>query len=254
MSGAPKINDENNKVPDNTILIVTDNDDYNNTVTEIVEPLKGKIKRDWFIKHAYWCLPLTIGNQYGFAIKSLYDFEAIWNGGDSPEDVKVSVTAPDGRQFISSHFGMGVITLQNRFVFRTPPGINLVTMNAPNVITPYLQNMTGVIETDNLRRDFTFNIRITVPNVKVQVKKGDIVSCVIPIPRFTIENYNIKLANECMSAEVIANERQTALDFGKERAQVDVKNPHGIGRRYFNGEDVYGNKLPNHQKSMSGEN
>jgi hypothetical protein len=246
-----KINDENNKVPENTILIVTDNDSYNSTVAEIVEPLKGKLKRDWFVKHAYWCLPLTIGNQYGFAIKSLYDFEAEWKGGDAPNDVIVKVDGADGRQFISSHFGMGVITIQNRFVFRTPPGINLLTMNAPNVITPYLQNMTAVVETDNLRRDFTFNIRITVPNVKVQVKKGDIISGVIPIPRFTVENYEIKLANEYMSADVIANERQAAIDFGKERSQEDTKKPNGNGRRYFNGEDVYGNKFTDHQKSMN---
>ena len=121
-----------------------------------------------------FCLPLTIGNQYGFAIRSLYDFEAEWNGGNDKKDLIVTLNEqpPLGKQIISSHFGMGVITIQNRFHFRTPLGVNMMTMDPPNIINPYLRNMTGVVETDNLRRDFTFNIRITVPNTKIKVKNS----------------------------------------------------------------------------------
>jgi hypothetical protein len=58
-------------VPNNKLVTITEDDYFNSQNEIIIEPLKGKIKRDWFIKHAYFCLPLTIGNQYGFAIKSL---------------------------------------------------------------------------------------------------------------------------------------------------------------------------------------
>ena len=57
-------------------------DDY----LEVVEPLKGNKTRDWVSQHVVHCLPITIGNQYGFAIKSTADFTAVWNGGPTPND------------------------------------------------------------------------------------------------------------------------------------------------------------------------
>ena len=105
-------------VPDNTIAIVTESDNYEDVVFDIIEPLNGKNKRDWFSKHAHFCLPLTIGNQYGFIIKSLHDFKAVWNGGDTLEDVQVQLLSGENpHQMISSHFGIGTITIQNRFYY-----------------------------------------------------------------------------------------------------------------------------------------
>lgn len=247
-----RINDTDHLVPENTILIVTEHDEYNLTVHEIMHNLKGEIKRDWFVKHAYYCLPLTIGNQYGFVIRSLYDFTATWNGGPDSNDVHVSVIQNEleGHQNISSHFGMGTITVQNRFHFRTPLGVNLLTMNPPNYFIPNLQNMTGVIEADNLRRDFTFNLRITSPNVEVKVKRGDWLAAIIPVPRFTVENYEIKLAHEVIDFQTIENERTAGKNFGRERVQLDPQKPNGNGRRYANGIDIYNNHFYKHQKNL----
>jgi hypothetical protein len=248
-----RINDNNNLIPPNTILVIPENESFNEIVNEVMHPLKGELKRDWFVKHAYFCLPLVIGNQYGFALKSCYDFEATWNGGDSPGDTSVIVHyghERQGKQIISSHFGMGVITVQNRFHFRTPLGINLITLNAPNHFISNLQNMSGVIETDNLRRDFTFNLKITEPNVKITVKKGDFIGAILPVPRFTVENYELKLASELFSPELINNEIKMGQKFGVERSTVDINKPHGNGRRYFNGIDMDNNKFHEHQKRL----
>lgn len=122
-------------VPNNKLVTIPEDEYFNSQNEIIIEPLKGKIKRDWFIKHAYFCLPLTIGNQYGFAIKSLKTFSIIWDGGDNPINTTIEILDEGeniGHQFVSSHFGMGVITIQNRFTFRTPPGVNLMTINPPN--------------------------------------------------------------------------------------------------------------------------
>lgn len=247
-----RINDDQHLVPDNTILIVTENDRYNVSVNQVMHSLRGEIKRDWFVKHAYYCLPLTIGNQYGFVIRSLFDFTAIWNGGPNKNDVSVHVNSNDlgGHQYITSHFGMGTITVQNRFHFRTPLGVNLLTMNPPNYFIPNLQNMTGVIETDNLRRDFTFNLRITSPNIEVKVKQGDWLAAIIPVPRFTVENYEIKLAHDVIDHQTIENERTAGRDFGTERKESDPHKPHGNGRRYANGVDIYDNPFHKHQKNL----
>ena len=60
-------------VPENTIVVVPH---FKNDTSylDVIQPLKGEAKRDWFDQAFYYCLPLTIGNQYGFAIKSLRSF------------------------------------------------------------------------------------------------------------------------------------------------------------------------------------
>lgn len=240
-------------VPPHTIAIITEHEEHNKSIEQIVEPLKGKLKRDWFVNHAYFCLPLTIGNQYGFAVKSLKTFSVEWKGGDSRQDVNVEIL-DDGEypahQTISSHFGMGTVTIQNRFTFRTPPGINLMTINPPNCWIDGIQHMTGVIETDNLRRDFTFNLKVTRKNEKIIINKGEYIGCVLPIPRHFVDEFQYVNGETLFTKEQIEEERQAMRDFGKERSQDDIKKPHGNGRRYYNGEDVYGNKFEDHQNKI----
>jgi hypothetical protein len=62
-------------VPNNKLVTIPENDTFIKSNELLIESLKGKFKRDWFIKHVYFCLPLVIGNQYGFAIKSLKTFK-----------------------------------------------------------------------------------------------------------------------------------------------------------------------------------
>lgn len=241
------------KVPENKIITIAEHNHYENSNDIILESLRGQIKRDWFIKHAYFCLPLVIGNQMGFVVKSLKTFTVEWDGGDGVNHTKVEIL--DGgnypsHQHISSHFGMGTVTIQNRFTFRTPKGVNLMTINPPNHWIDGIQHMTGVIETDNLRRDFTFNLKVTRPNHKILIKKGDYIGCVIPTPRYFIDGFDLEKGEDVLTKEEIELERKAMRDFGIERSQVDKSKPHGNGRRYFNGEDVYGCPFLDHQKKV----
>ena len=189
----------------------------------------------------------------GFGIKSLKTFSVEWDGGEGMGSVKVEII--DGGenpnfQTISSHFGMGTVTIQNRFTFRTPPGINLMTINPPNYWIDGIQHMTGVVETDNLRRDFTFNLKVTRKNEKIIINKGELIGCVIPTPRYFIDGFELCKGEDIFTKEQIEEERQIMRDFGKERATTDRQKHHNNGRRYFNGEDVYGNKFDDHQKKI----
>lgn len=226
-------------------------------IDSVFEPLKGKSKRDWFVTHAYHCLPLVIGNQYGFAVKSLYDFSVRWNGGNAMNDVQVNMITPAEEyratynlQSINPHFGMGTFTIQMPYQLRTNPGINLMTMNPPNAFKDGIYHMTGVVETDNLRRDFTYNLRITRPDHTIYFAKGDYIGCVMPYPRHFIDNYSIIDATNSISQEDIKAERECARAFGVERSTVDIKKKHGNGKRYWHGEDIYGNKFPDHQNGL----
>ena len=215
--------------------------------------LKGQKRRSWFSDHAYMCLPLVIGNQYGIVVKSQHSFDAFWDGGQGKDATRINMreeTAGAG-QSISSHFGLGIITVQNSFILRTPENVNLMTINPPNSFIDGLGHMTGVIECDNLRRDFTFNLKITRSNYWVTVNKGDWIGCIIPTPRYFIDSFDLINAKDYLSKEEIESEQQCSSDFGKERVGSDTTKPHQAGRRYFDGEDVYGNKFPDHQKRMN---
>lgn len=245
-------------IQENTIALISHTKEMqtDDNINKLFASLKGDFKRDWFVKHAYFCLPLVMGNQHGFVLKSIHDVNVTWNGGDAPSDVNVEYLDKDYHdqnaplQSIRSHFGMGTITVQTTFSLRTPDGINLMTINPPNYYIDGLYHMTGVVETDNLRRDFTYNLRLTRPNYTVQIKKGDIIGCVIPYPRHFIDKFQIVNAANILDDTVIEQERACSMALGKERAEIDKDKKYGNGRRYFNGEDAYGNKFKDHQISL----
>ncbi len=253
-----RINDSENLIPSDTLLVVSESEEYKNSIEKILQPLKGNRRRDWFSSHAYLCLPLVIGNQYGFVIRTLFEFYAEWNGGESPKDIKLEIfdnlnreqREIKGHQMITSHFGSGIITIQNRFHFRTPNGINLITINPPNFFIDGIQHLTGVIETDNLRRDFTYNLKLTCPKKAVHIPAGTPVGCVLPIERHFVDKFTLTYAEEIFDKDLIENERQIGKEFGEERNIEDKNKTRHAGRRYFEGKDVRGNVFKDHQKRL----
>lgn len=246
----PYINEPGYEVPENTILIVPHAVDHDGFYKEIVRPLKGNPKRDWFNSHFYYCLPLTIANQYGFLIESVRDFEVIWPGKEA--DVQITFLNDDNnnKQIIKNGFGSGIITVQNMFAIKTPIGINVMTIQPPNMFIPGCVSMTGVIETDQIKRDFTFNIKVTVPNLKITIKKGDPLGSFIPIPRHFVDNFDAKLVTDIFDKALHINEVQESANLGNERVTIDKTKPHLSGRRYFNGINFDGTSYPDHQKRV----
>jgi len=241
-------------VPDNTICIFADYD-YDefskNRIENILTPLPKK--RDWFTSHFYRCLPLVIGNQYGFVIKSEFDFAFIWDGGDTPDAVKFWFNEEQNivdkkLPRIESHFGSGIITINPPFTLRTPPGVNLMTINPPNYIVPNITVMTGVVEADNIRRNFTFNLKVQTPNVETVIRAGTPLAAFIPLPRYYVDGFKLEYAENIFDKELINEELKAVIDAKVFRDTVEPTLPNGVGRQYFNGEDIYGNKFPDHQK------
>jgi len=247
------INDPGFEVPKNTILIIPNSTESTGFYEEIVFPLKGKIKRDWFNEHFYYCLPINIGNQYGFVIRSLRDFIIKWDGTfNRSNDVSINFLNNDNqeKQIIASAFGNGVVTVQNHFSIKTPPGINIMTIQPPNMFIPTCVSMTGVVETDQIRRDFTFNIKMTVPEYEVVVKKGDPLGAFIPIQRRFVDNFDISLVSNIFDKSFHLNEIEETYALSKERQTIDKNKAHASGRRYFNGVHSTGEKYLDHQKRL----
>lgn len=251
------INDGIHDVPDKTIAVFTNPNIPNKELTQeriLAMVKKPNKKRDWFSPHFYKCLPLAIGNQYGFTVSSEYDIAFEWNGGDKPEDVNLYVEnntfSPDKLIYpnISTHFGSGIVTINTPYFFRTPPGVNLMTINPPNYVIPNITVMTGVVETDNLRRSFTFNLKIQIPNIRVVIPGGHPLGAFIPIPRYYCDEFNLDFAENLFSEEIVNEELTADNDAGIHRIKVEPTLKHGVGRHYLQGKDVYGNKFKDHQK------
>ena len=248
------INDGINDVPDKTIAVFISPKDYDKDLTQnrilnmVKKPNK---KRDWFNAHFYRCLPLTIGNQYGFVVSSEYDITFEWNGGNNLEDVRLYASEKSGQPYypqISTHFGSGIVTINTPYFFRTPPGVNLMTINPPNYIIPNVTVMTGVVETDNLRRNFTFNLKIQMPNIRVTFPAGHPLAAFIPIPRYYCDEFNLDFAENLFSKEIIDEEIKSDKAASKYRDEVEPNLKNGVGKHYMQGKDVYGNKFKDHQK------
>lgn len=244
------INLNNNNVQDKDIVVVPFVINGNPYSDEIIEPLAGKIKRDWFTSHFYYCLPLNIGNQYGFLIKSAANFDVVWKGLDSDAEITFLDDSHHHKQTISSHFGHGIITFQNMFSLKTAPGINLMTIQPPNMFIPGCVAMTGVVEADQIRRDFTFNLKITVPNYKISIRKGDPIGAFIPVPRYFIDDFKISTIYETFDRETHEAEISDFMELGRQRENDDKEKPHESGRKYFNGEHAFGEPYTDHQKRL----
>lgn len=246
----PFLNDPGYEVPENTVVVVPHSPDNTGFYEELLLPLKGESKRDWFTAHFYYCLPLTIGNQYGIAVRSGYSFDAYWPGGEEPAVLTFDKTTDVPHQAVSTHFYNGIITFQNFFALKTPPGINLMTIQPPNMFIPGCVAMTGVVETDQIRRDFTFNLKITVPNYKIRINKGDIVGAFIPIPRYFVDKFDLALVSDLFDKEVHLNEVKESRTLGQERSTTDKEKNHMAGRRYFKGIHSDDTRYTDHQKTI----
>jgi hypothetical protein len=250
------INDGINDVPDKTIAIFTNTKKYNKELTQerILDIVKKpNKKRDWFSPHFYRCLPLTIGNQYGFTISSEFDITFEWNGKDGANSIFFQFDENKGDlsklyNRIDSHFGHGIITINTPFTFRTPPGVNLMTINPPNYVIPNVTVMTGVIETDNLRRNFTFNLKIQIPNIRTTIPAGFPLAAFIPIPRYYSDSFNLDFAENLFNKKIIDEELKATDDARDYRENVEPTLKNGVGKHYMQGKDIYGNMFKDHQK------
>jgi hypothetical protein len=236
------------KVPEKSIAYFFDRNEYNGKdIDKFIDRLD--IKRDWFSPHFYKCLPLSIANSYGFVVKSEYDFSANWNG--TPDRDSTVITAPDYNKDlyprVDSRFGHGIITLTYPFQLRTPPGINLMTINPPNVVINNITVMSGAIETDNLRWFFTFNLKIQNPNIETYFKKGDPLSGFIPIPRYFADSFELINFENFITEKEREEELKASLDFAHKRNTIEKDLPDKVGRDYYLGRDVYGNIFSDHQ-------
>ena len=143
-------------------------------------------KREWMDatheRTAYRCLPMVMANQLGWELTCPVDFVAIWDGGDRKESIRIQFDrAPS--QYVSSHFGQGILTFAPGYLFRTPKGHNLWCRGPANDPKDGIAPLEGIIETDWSPYTFTMNWKFTRKDHFVMFRRGEPICTILPLPR-----------------------------------------------------------------------
>lgn len=150
--------------------------------------------RNWMeavaAKHAYRCLPMTIANTHGWEILSPCDLAVDWTGG--PERADLTVRILDGRRvserFAHSNFSQGIVTFHTGYLFRTPPGWDLMATGPLNNPKKGIAPLSGIMETDWLPYPFTMNWMMTELG-SVVFERGEPFCVVYPVPKQALLNF-----------------------------------------------------------------
>lgn len=195
---------------------------------------------DLFPDHfVYRCLPLVIANQAGLQLSMNFAFRVEWDGGPSPDSIKVTSRDPRASHYISGHFGNGVLTFSIPYVFRTPPGIGLVASGPANWPKIGAVALSGIIETAWSPYTFTMNWKMLEAGRAVAWDGGEPFCQLTPIDLNLIKEVQVDV--KPLSADPELEQRHNAWaesrrKFNEERKTAPrTPGPSPWQKHYFQG-------------------
>jgi hypothetical protein len=209
--------------------------------------------RDWMAatpQHfAKRCLPLLIANRAGWLLISMHKFTAIWDGSPSAAGLNVQHLAGPAPYSAHSHFGSGILTFMMPFLFRTPPGINLLVRGPSNMPKDGISPLEGIVETDWAEATFTMNWKMTRPNHLVTFEQGESIAMIVPQRRGDLERFDPVIRDIATDAELMNSylrwmESRDAHNEGMKDPSSEAYR-RGWEKTYFDGKDI-----PDHQQKI----
>jgi hypothetical protein len=219
-------------------------------------------ERDWMsdemLRGPYRCLPLSIANSSGWMLLNEQAFTATWNGGKGAGSTKLLFRSrrPAGRYHATSVFGNGIVTFFVPFLFRTPPGYNLLVRGPANSPKDGVSPLEGIVETDWAVATFTMNWQVTRRNTPVVFEMDEPICMIVPQRRGELGRFQ---------PLVRALDRDPRLDkdhgawhasrtaFLRElnrRLSAPATNLGNWQRHYFQGSTVDGIQAPEHETKV----
>ena len=212
--------------------------------------------RDWMAAtpahFAKRCLPLLIANRAGWLLISMHKFTAVWGGAQSPASLVVQHLSGTEPYAAHSHFGSGILTFTIPFLFRTPPGINLLVRGPANMPKDGIAPLEGIVETDWAEATFTMNWKMTRPNHMVTFEQGEPVAMIVPQRRGDLERFDpvirdIATDAKLMNAYVRWMESRDAHNKSMQDQNSEAYR-RGWEKTYFDGKGVIGAAADHQQK------
>jgi hypothetical protein len=151
---------------------------------------------------------------------------------------------------VSDHFGAGIVTFAIPYVFRTPPGIELLVRGAPNFWVEGAQALEGLVETDWASASFTMNWRILAASRWVSWRAGDPICFLQPVSVALLEAAE---PQQVMMSDAPAVD-QAFRAWSNSRAVFNAdpeRAPQAWERHYYLGKHVTGERAPSHRTRLA---
>jgi Family of unknown function (DUF6065) len=221
--------------------------------------------RDWMEatvrRNANRCLPLLMANEHGWVLLNASAFTATWDGRDHPDGVTIEFSE-DGRPhapgFVRTGFGHGIITFAVPYLFRTPPGFNLLARGPANWPKDGISPLEGLVETDWAVSTFTMNWKLTRPGHPVVFEEDEPFCMVVPQRRGVLESFQPEVrplesdppTREAMTAWFERRHRLEVEKFLSEYSREFDEARDAWQRDYFKGLLPDGSPVPGHQTKL----
>lgn len=238
-----------------------------------IEVVPAYKRREW-MDHAargfpYACLPMSIANMSGWFVLAPHGCIAKWNGGSAPGDMIVSIPdpppppptsgkggtwskAPPGVQ-AQSAVGHGILTWTLGYVFRTPPGWNMLCRGPANVVKDGIAPLEGLVESDWTNSSFSMNWKFTRPGT-VSFEKGEPIAMLVPQRRGELEVFRCRKADFSANPELAAGYRtwiESRVSFlDKQRSGDQAALKQRFEKHYMHGTTTEGHPGPQDHQMM----
>ena len=203
-------------------------------------------------RNANRCLPLLMANEAGWFLLNERRFTVEWSGGEGASSVEVRYDGPRPPSPAASIFGHGIVSFTIPYLFRTPPGWDLVVRGPANAPRDGLCALDGLVETDWAERPFTMNWMLTRPG-SVTFEEGEPFCMITPMRRDDLESFapavrSVEEAPELQAAWEAADQSRHDLNVKKFLAQFagDHRTLDEWERDYFKGRTQDGGQAPGH--------
>lgn len=204
------------------------------------------------------CLPLLIANRAGWLLVSMHSFAVTWDG--RTDTAGLTVKHLEGAPPYSAHslFGSGILTFTIPFLFRTPPGMNLLVRGPANFVKDGICPLEGIVETDWAEATFTMNWKMTRPHNTVTFMRGEPVAMIVPQERGLLERFDPVVRDIATDPELMASYVRWAES--REAHNKGMQNPaseaykRGWEKNYFKGLRADGaaiGKAAGHQQKIT---
>lgn len=201
------------------------------------------------------CLPLRIANQAGWCILNDTDFDAIWDGKNGLESLKI-LPRDQSREpiFAISMFGYGILTISIPFLFRTPPLHNLMVRGPANFFKDGAAPLEGLVEADWTPYTFTMNWKITRAMRPIRFAAGEPVCMLTPILRGELNQFRGEIRNLQSEPELLAGYtawHQQRVAREQERIEAASNERRGVQGHYIRGQGYLGESGSGHQTKLA---
>lgn len=213
--------------------------------------------REWMdrthARNANRCLPLLAANEFGWVLLAQKGFSATWSGDPRPDSLTIAYDGPPPKHRAESNFGYGIVTFRVPYLFRTPPGWDLLVRGPTNEPKDGVAPLDAVVETDWAMATFTMNWKLTRAGT-VQFEDDEPFCMIVPQRRHDLTSFRAELRPVADDAD--ADEQWSLYDRRRDdlklRKFLAVHTP-GMGdvraewqSEYFKGRRPDGGQAPEH--------